>query len=155
MPSDMEGIYIEHVRDDIGEFALEVSGYVFILMLELEAVFAPSVEELVVDVLDNLFEGILEVFWGGALEDIVLEEVAYAEEDAFRGGVDEVVLGWLDTFGEVFRFMGEVGTHVCHGEGPEEFGEVVSLEEVGVIVVVVILTGGSLDLEIEFDEGII
>ena len=56
-------------------------------MLELESVFAPSVEELAVDVIDNLFEGILEVFCRRALEDAVLEVVAYAEEDAFRGGV--------------------------------------------------------------------
>lgn len=58
----MEGIDIEDIGDDIDEFAFEVCGYVLILILELESVFTPSVEELAVDVIDNLFEGILEVF---------------------------------------------------------------------------------------------
>lgn len=149
----MEGIDLEDIGDDIDEFAFEVCGYVLILILELESVFTPSVEELAVDVIDNLFEGILEVFCRRALEDAVLEVVADAEEDAFRRGVCEVVLGGFDAFWEVFRLVGEVVAHVGHGEGPEEFGEVIPLEEVGVIVVFVV-TGGSIDLEVELYEGI-
>jgi len=137
----MEGIDIEYIRDDIAEFAFEVCGDVCALMFELESVFAPSVAELFVDVVDNLLEGILEGFRGGVSEDIVLEVVADAEEDSFRGGVGEVVLGWLDAFREVFRLMGEVVAHVCHRERPEQFGEVIPLEQVGVIIAVVILAG--------------
>ena len=83
----MEGIDIEDIGDDIDEFAFEVCGYVLILMFELEAVFAPAIEELAVDVIDNLLEAVLEVFCGRALKDTVLEVVTYAEEDAFRGGI--------------------------------------------------------------------
>ena len=153
VPSDMEGIHAEYIGDDIDESAFEVCGYVFILVYELEAVFSPAVEELAVDVIDNLFEGVLEGVGGGVSEDAVLEVVAYAEEDAFRGGVCEIVLGGFDAFWEVFRLVGEVVAHVGHGEGPEEFGEVIPLEEVWVIVVFVV-TGGSIDLEVELYEGI-
>lgn len=58
----MEGVNIEYIGDDIADFAFEVCRDVFTLFLELDSVFAPSVEELDVDVIDNLFEGILEVF---------------------------------------------------------------------------------------------
>ena len=148
----MEGIDIEDIGDDIEESAFEVCDYVLILVYELEAVFAPAVEELAIDVIDNLFEAVLEGFGGGVSEDAVLEVVAYAEEDAFRGGVCEVVLGGFDAFWEVFRLVGEVVAHVGHGEGPEEFGEVIPLEEVWVIVVFVV-TGGSIDLEVELYEA--
>lgn len=85
------------------------------------------------------------------MEDIVLEEVSDAEEDSFRGGINEVVLGGFSTFWEVICLIGEVVSHVCHGECPEEFWEVIPLEEVGLIF---ILIGGSVDLEVEFDDGI-
>ena len=153
IPSDMEGIHVEDIGDDIADSAFEVCGDVLILVLELEAVFAPSVEELAVDVIDNLFEGILEVFCRRALEDAVLEVVADAEEDSFRGGIGEVVLGGLDAFWEVFSLVWEVVAHVCHGEGPEEFGEVIPLEHVEVIVIFVVI-GGSVDLEVQLYEGI-
>lgn len=58
----MEGVNIEYIGDYIADFAFEVCRDVFTLVLELDSVFAPSVEELDVDVIDNLFEGILEVF---------------------------------------------------------------------------------------------
>ena len=81
----MEGIHVEDIGDDIADFAFKVCGYVFILVSELESVFSPSVEELAVDVIDNLFEGILEGFWGRVSEDAVLEVVSYAKEDSFFG----------------------------------------------------------------------
>lgn len=62
VPSDMEGLEIEDIGDDIDEFGFEVCGYVFILVFSLEAVISPGVKELGVDVVDNLFYSVREVF---------------------------------------------------------------------------------------------
>lgn len=56
----MEGIDIEDNGEAIEEFGFEEWGYVLIHMFEQEAVFAPVIEELAVDDIDNLLEAVHE-----------------------------------------------------------------------------------------------